>query len=76
MDPTATQAYAALDGTVEAQGLTSAPYRADHTSYGVPSSSNGHSASSTNGPVKVRGYSRSDGTYVQPPTRSAPTRRR
>jgi micrococcal nuclease len=38
-DPTATQAYAALDGTVEAQGLTSAPYRADHTSYGPPSSS-------------------------------------
>jgi hypothetical protein len=75
-DPTATQAYAALDGTVEAQGLTSAPYRADHTSYGVPSSSNGDSASSKNGPVKVRGYSRSDGTYVQPHTRSAPTRRR
>jgi endonuclease YncB( thermonuclease family) len=74
---TTMQASTTLDGTVEAGGLTSAtPNLREYTSYGIPSSSsNGDSASSTNGPVKVREYYRSDGTYVPAHTRSAPRRR-
>jgi Staphylococcal nuclease homologue len=74
---TTMQASTTLDGTVEAGGLTSAtPNLREYTSYGIPSSSsNGDWASSTDGPVKVREYYRSDGTYVPAHTRSAPRRR-
>ena len=55
-------------------------YRAQHPSGGGGSSGGGagygnSGARNADGRVHVRGYSRRDGTYVQPHTRSYPTRR-
>lgn len=55
-------------------------YRAQHPSVGVGSLGGGvgygdSSTRNADGRVHVRGYSRRDGTYVQPHTRSYPTRR-
>lgn len=47
----------------------------DYT-YSSPRSSGSSSSSSGSGRVYVRGYTRKNGTYVQPHTRSAPSRRR
>lgn len=58
----------------------------NYTTYGIysktssyssprPSSSSYGSRSSSGGSVQVKGYTRKDGTYVKPHTRSAPRRR-
>ncbi|WP_426278598.1 hypothetical protein ACN9MN_04640 [Chryseobacterium sp. S-02] len=46
-----------------------------YTSPTVSSGSSYHSGSSSGGSVSVKGYTRKDGTYVRPHTRSAPRRR-
>lgn len=46
-----------------------------YSSTTVKSSSNYRSSSSSGGSVHVKGYTRKDGTYVKPHTRSAPRRR-
>lgn len=46
-----------------------------HSSPTVRSSSSYRSSSSSGGSVHVKGYTRKDGTYVKPHTRSAPRRR-
>jgi Staphylococcal nuclease homologue len=72
---TATAAYTTLPGTVEAQALTSEGTSGSSYSGSTGSAaSSGYSGSSSGGSVSVRGYTRSDGTYVAPYTRSAPGR--
>jgi len=50
-------------------------YSSDNSSYGSPHYRSS-STSSASGTVHVRGYTRKDGTYVRPHTRSSPSRRR
>ncbi|MBT2621202.1 hypothetical protein [Chryseobacterium sp. ISL-6] len=63
-------------------GWTYNPIYTSYTNYtplkSSPSSSYNYnsSSSSSGGSVKVKGYTRKDGTYVRPHTRSSPSRRR
>ncbi len=51
-------------------------YTPSSTSYNSSSYRSSSSTSSSGGTVHVKGYTRKDGTYVRPHTRSSPSRRR